>query len=170
MITLGGHIAVRRWAPYADPLLLPLATMINGIGVVFIYRLTQAGKFGNPGYGTHGLFVPMSTSTTMTQLIYSLIGIVCFVAVLKFINEPRVLQRYSYILGLAGLLLIALPAFLPSSISGVANTGAKIQISIGGFSLQPGEFGRARPRDVLRRLPGFQAGRAHAGRPTGAGR
>jgi cell division protein FtsW (lipid II flippase) len=142
VITLAGHIAVRRWAAYADPLLLPLATMINGLGIVFIYRLTQAGKFGNPGYGSNGLFVPMSTSTTMTQLIYSLIGIGCFVAVLKFVAEPRVLQRYSYVLGLTGIILIALPAFLPTSISGVANTGAKIQISIGGFSLQPGEFGR----------------------------
>ncbi|HEX3964786.1 MAG TPA: FtsW/RodA/SpoVE family cell cycle protein [Trebonia sp.] len=142
VITIGAHLAIRRWASYADPLFLPLATMINGIGIVFIYRLTQAGKFGNPGYGTKGLFVPMSTSTTMTQIIYSLIGIGCFVAVLKFVTEPRVLQRYSYILGLTGIILIALPAFLPTSISGVANTGAKIQISIGGFSLQPGEFGR----------------------------
>ncbi|HEY6792581.1 MAG TPA: FtsW/RodA/SpoVE family cell cycle protein, partial [Trebonia sp.] len=142
VITIGAHFAVRRWASYADPLFLPLATMINGIGIVFIYRLTQAGKFGNPGYLSKGLFVPMSTSTTMTQIIYTLIGIGCFVAVLKFVSEPRVLQRYSYLLGLTGIILIALPAFLPSSISGVANTGAKIQISIGGFSLQPGEFGR----------------------------
>jgi cell division protein FtsW (lipid II flippase) len=142
VITLGAHLAMRHWAPYADPLLLPLATMLNGIGIVFIYRLTLAGKFGNPGFGKKGLFVPMTTSTTMTQVIYSLIGVGCFVAVLKFINEPRVLQRYTYLLGLVGMFLIALPAFLPSSISGVANTGAKIQISVGGFSLQPGEFGR----------------------------
>ncbi|HLY66510.1 MAG TPA: FtsW/RodA/SpoVE family cell cycle protein [Chloroflexota bacterium] len=142
VITLGAHLALRRWAPYADPLLLPLATMLNGIGIVFIYRLTLAGKFGNPGFGAKGLFVPMALSTTMTQVIYSLIGVGCFVAVLKFISEPRVLQRYTYILGLVGMFLIALPAFLPGSISGVANTGAKIQISIGGFSLQPGEFGR----------------------------
>jgi len=142
VITLGAHLALRHWAPYADPLLLPLATMLNGLGIVFIYRLTLAGKFGNPGFGKKGLFVPMTTSTTMTQVIYSLIGVGCFVAVLKFISEPRVLQRYTYILGLVGMFLIALPAFLPASISGVANTGAKIQISIGGFSLQPGEFGR----------------------------
>jgi cell division protein FtsW (lipid II flippase) len=39
--------------------------------------------------------------------------------------------------------LIALPAFLPSSISGVAGTGAKIQIAIPGLgSFQPEEFGR----------------------------
>ena len=162
VLSLGAHLAIRRWAPYADPLLLPLATMLNGLGIVFIYRLTLVGKFGNPGnpYTKSGLAVPMSLSTTTTQIIYSLIGVGCFVAVLKFISEPRILQRYTYILGLVGLLLIALPAFLPSSISGVANTGAKIQISLGGFSLQPGEFGRLalaaffagyliRKRDVL---------------------
>jgi cell division protein FtsW (lipid II flippase) len=144
VITMVAHLAVRRWAPYADPLLLPIATMLNGLGLVFIYRLTLVGKFGNPGNSNtkSGLAVPMSLSTTMTQIIYTLIGIACFVAILKFISEPRILQRYTYILGLVGVFLIALPAFLPSSISGVANTGAKIQISIGGFSLQPGEFGR----------------------------
>jgi cell division protein FtsW (lipid II flippase) len=144
VITLGAHLAVRRWAPYADPLLVPLATMINGLGIVFIYRLTYVGKFGNPGNsGTKtGLNVPMSLSATMNQLIYTLVGIGCLVAVLKFVTEPRVLQRYTYILGLVGMFLIALPAFLPSSISAVPGTGAKIQISLGGFSLQPGEFGR----------------------------
>src|SRR5215469_8798625 len=75
VITLGAHLAIRHWAPYADPLLLPLATMMNGLGVVFIYRLTLAGKFGNPGYRKHGLFVPMTTSTTTTQIIYSLVGV-----------------------------------------------------------------------------------------------
>jgi len=144
VITLLAHLAMRRWAPYADPLLLPIATILNGLGLVFIYRLTLVGKFGNPGNSNtkSGLAVPMSLSTTMTQIIYTLIGIACFIAILKFISEPRVLQRYTYILGTVGVFLIALPAFLPSSISGVANTGAKIQISIGGFSLQPGEFGR----------------------------
>ncbi|HEX4834208.1 MAG TPA: FtsW/RodA/SpoVE family cell cycle protein [Trebonia sp.] len=144
VVTLGAHLAIRHWAPYADPLLLPVATLLNGLGIVFIYRLSLVGKFGNPGNpGTKsGLSVPVPLSSTLNQIIYTLIGIACFVAVLKFIAEPRVLQRYTYILGLTGLILIALPAFLPSSISGVAGTGAKIQISIGGFSLQPGEFGR----------------------------
>jgi cell division protein FtsW (lipid II flippase) len=143
VITMVAHLAVRRWAPYADPLLLPIATILNGLGLVFIYRLTLVGKFGNPGSSARGgLSVPMSLSTTMTQIIYTLVGVVCLVAILKLVNEPRVLQRYTYIFGLVGMFLIALPAVLPSSISGVADTGAKIQISIGGFSLQPGEFGR----------------------------
>jgi cell division protein FtsW (lipid II flippase) len=142
VVTLGAHLAFRHWAPYADPLLLPLATMLNGLGLVFIYRLTLAGKYGNPGYGKKGLFIPMSSSTTSTQIIYTLVGVACCVAVVALISEPRVLQRYTYIFGLAGMLLIALPGLLPAGISGVANTGAKIQIAIGPFSLQPGEFGR----------------------------
>src|SRR6201992_1588480 len=48
VIVLGAHLAVRRWAPYADPLLLPIATLLNGLGIVMIYRLNQAGRYGNP--------------------------------------------------------------------------------------------------------------------------
>jgi cell division protein FtsW (lipid II flippase) len=142
VVTLGAHLAIRIWAPYADPLLLPLATMLNGLGIVFIYRLTLAGKYGNPGFGKKGLFIPMATSTTSTQIIYTLVGVGCCVAVIKFIGEPRVLQRYTYLFGMAGIFLIALPGLLPASISGVAASGAKIQIAIGPFSMQPGEFGR----------------------------
>jgi cell division protein FtsW (lipid II flippase) len=75
--------------------------------------------------------------------LYTVLGIGCFVAFLALIKEPRVLQRYTYLLGLIGVILIALPAFLPSSISGVAGTGAKIQIAIPGLgSIQPEEFGK----------------------------
>src|SRR5271170_188158 len=64
-VTLIAHLAMRRWAPYADPLLLPLATLINGIGIVFIYRLAQVGKFGNPGNSflkSGTMSVPVSSS------------------------------------------------------------------------------------------------------------
>lgn len=39
-----GHIVVRKFAPYADPLLLPLATLLNGIGLVVIWRLDQSKR------------------------------------------------------------------------------------------------------------------------------
>jgi cell division protein FtsW (lipid II flippase) len=132
------HLAVRWLAPWADPLLLPLAALLNGLGIVMIYRLQEVGRNGNPGT----LSVPMSTSATAVQLMYTAIGVACFVAVLALIREPRVLQRYTYTLGAIGLVLLAIPALLPSSISEVPGTGAKIQVGLGGFTIQPEEFAK----------------------------
>ncbi len=131
VIVLIAHLAMRRWAPWADPLLLPLAAMLNGLGVVMTYRLAVQGNL---------LSAPLSSSATDIQLLYTAIGIACFDAVLVLIREPRLLQRYTYTLGAIGLLLLALPALLPSSISEVY--GAKIQIRLGTFSIQPEVFAK----------------------------
>jgi len=132
------HLAVRRLAPWADPLLLPLAALLNGLGLVMIYRLQQSGRNGNPGNVIYG----MSTSTAAYQLVWSALGIAAFVAVLALVSEPRVLQRYTYTLGAVGLGLLALPALLPARFSEVPGTGAKIQVAVGGFSFQPEEFAK----------------------------
>ena len=141
VIVLGAHLAIRRWAPYADPLLLPIATVLNGLGIVMIYRLNQAGRYGNAS-ASGGPISTLSKSATVTQIIYSVLGVAVFVLFLALVKDIRRLQPYTYILGLVGMGLIAIPALLPSSISGVAGTGAKIQVSIGGFSFQPEEFGK----------------------------
>jgi len=141
VIVCAAHLAVRRWAPYADPLLLPIATLLNGLGIVMIYRLNQAGRFGNASASGSPIST-LSSSATVTQIIYSVLGVAVFVLFLGFIKDIKALQPYTYVLGLVGIVLIAIPALLPSSISGVAGTGAKIQVSVGGFSLQPEEFGK----------------------------
>jgi len=137
-IVFAAHVAVRRLAPWADPLLLPLAALLNGLGVVMIYRLQQSGRNGNPG----NQVTTISASATAVQVMYSALGVAAFVLVLAFIREPRVLQRYTYTLGAVGLVLLAIPALLPARYSQVPGTGAKIQIAIGGFSFQPEEFGK----------------------------
>ncbi len=131
------HLAVRRLAPWSDPLLLPLAALMNGLGIVMIYRLQQSGRGGNPGIEISTL----SSSATVSQVMYSALGVAAFVAVLVFVRDTRVLQRYTYILGLAGLILIAIPAIPGMPNSEVAGTGAKIQVGIGGFTIQPEQFG-----------------------------
>jgi len=164
VITVLGHVAVRRLAPWADPLLLPLAALLNGLGIVMTYRLAQQGNL---------LSAPLSSSATGIQVLYTVIGVGCFVAVLFLVREPRVLQRYTYTLGAVGLALLALPALLPASISEVA--GAKIQIRLGSFTVQPEEFAKlalavsfagylVAKRDVLalagRRIAGIDLPRA----------
>jgi cell division protein FtsW (lipid II flippase) len=139
-LVLGAHVAVRRWAPYADPLLLPIGTLLNGLGLVMIYRLNQVGRNGNASAGSP--ITTLSHSATITQIVYTVLGIAIFVAFIALFKDIRILQPYTYILGLAGMFLIGIPALLPSSISGVAGTSAKIQVSIGGFSFQPEEFGK----------------------------
>jgi len=136
VIILAAHLAVRRFAPWADPLLLPLAALMNGLGIVMIYRLQQSGRNGNPG----NQISTITASATAMQVLYSAVGVAAFVAVLAFIREIRTLQRYTYTLGAIGLILLAIPAVLPNSMSEVPGTGAKIQIAVGGFSVQPEQF------------------------------
>ena len=133
VLMLAAHFAVRQLAPYADPLLLPLAAVLNGLGIVMIYRLQESGRNGNPGLQVTDL---AASSTTM-QVLWTAIGVLGLVAVLVLIREARVLQRYTYTLGALALLLLALPALIGSSIN-----GAKVWITFGGFSVEPGEFAR----------------------------
>src|SRR6201987_1700551 len=65
VIVLGAHLAIRRWAPYADPLLLPIATVLNGLGIVMIYRLNQAGRYGNAS-ASGGPISTLRASATVT--------------------------------------------------------------------------------------------------------
>jgi len=130
------HVAIRRFAPHADPLLLPLAALLNGLGIVMIYRLQQSGRNGNPGLQVTDL----PSSATTTQLLYTGVGVAALVVVLVLVREARLLQRYTYTLGALGLVLLAIPAVLPTSHSTV--NGAKVWIIFGGFSVEPGEFAR----------------------------
>jgi cell division protein FtsW (lipid II flippase) len=136
VIVFAAHLAVRRFAQWADPLLLPLATLLNGLGIVMIYRLQESGRDGNPG----NVISTMTSTTTVYQVVWSAVGVACFIAVLVVIKEPRVLQRYTYTLGVVGLVLLAIPALLPDSHSEI--NGAKVWIIVGKFSIQPEEFAK----------------------------
>lgn len=122
------HLVVRKFAPYADPLMLPLATLLNGLGLVLIYRLDL-----EPSITTQQLGGPRAPS----QLLWSGMAVAMFVAVLIFLKDHRILQRYTYISGFAALVLLAAPIFFP------AVNGAKLWIIIPGLgSIQPGEFAK----------------------------
>ena len=121
------HLAVRRYAPYADPLLLPVVALLNGLGLVLIHRLDLAeGASGGPSAGQ--------------QLLWTLVGVTGFALVVVVLKDHRLLARYDYICGTAGLVLLIIPALLPASLS--ETNGAKIWIRLPGFSIQPAEFSK----------------------------
>jgi cell division protein FtsW (lipid II flippase) len=140
LVTFGGwitglwlvaHLVVRRWAPYADPLLLPAVALLVGLGLGIIHRLDLATAQASRA---------VTREDAPVQLTWATLGLVLFVAVLVVVKDHRVLSRYAYTLALVGLVLLAMPAMLPGAISEV--NGAKIWIRIAGFSIQPGEFAK----------------------------
>ncbi|WP_346620847.1 FtsW/RodA/SpoVE family cell cycle protein [Blastococcus montanus] len=125
------HLVVRKWASYADPLLLPAVALLVGLGLAVIHRLDlAAGQVGST----------VTREDAPVQLIWATLGVALFVAVLVVVRDHRTLSRFAYTLALLGIVLLALPAFLPASISEV--NGAKIWIRVAGFSIQPGEFAK----------------------------
>jgi len=129
------HLVVRWLAPYADPLLLPAVALLNGLGLVLIRRLDLAEAERARSLGR-----AVPSGDAALQLVWSGIGLALFVAVLFVIRDHRMLARYAYTLAAVGLVLLALPAVLPASISEV--NGARIWIRVSGFSIQPGEFAK----------------------------
>ena len=130
------HLAVRQFARYADPIVLPAVMLLQGLGLALIYRLDLDEK--TPTERSFGPLAPRGDSGI--QLIWAAIGILLFVAVLMLVRDHRLLQRYTYTAGAAGLVLLALPALLPAQYSEV--NGARIWIRVSGFSIQPGEFAK----------------------------
>ncbi len=129
------HIAVRRFAPYADPLILPCVALLNGLGLVMIHRLDLADADRAAALGREA-----PTELISRQVAWTAIGLALFVAVMWVVRDHRTIARYAYTAGFAGLVLLALPGLLPSSISEV--NGAKLWIRIGPVGIQPGEFAK----------------------------
>ncbi len=118
--------AVTAWRlPYADPLLLPAAILLNGLGIAMIHRLDLSTD------------PPMKSAEL--QLIWAVASITFFCLVVFFLRDHRRLQRYTYVwfaLGLGFLLMPLLPVI------GFENHGARIWIKIGMFSFQPSEVAK----------------------------
>jgi peptidoglycan glycosyltransferase len=124
-LPLVAHVAVRRLAPQADGMLLPLASLLNGLGYVFIVRLDEARREPR---GLAGL-----------QSVWMILGIAAFVGTLMLVRDARKLERYRYTAGFAGLVLLLLP-LLP--VIGRTINGSRIWVSFGPVNFQPGEFAK----------------------------
>jgi cell division protein FtsW (lipid II flippase) len=113
------HVAIGRLAPFSSQVLLPLATLLNGIGYVEIARW-------NP-------------SEAESQAGYILISALVLVAVLIFVKRIRDLDRYRYLLLVVAILLMLSP-LVPHV--GRRIGGARLWIHVGTTTFQPVEIAK----------------------------
>jgi cell division protein FtsW (lipid II flippase) len=118
------YLGVRLILPHSDVLLLPLVTLLTGLGLVMIFRLTYNVD------GKEGLAI--------TQAVWILIGSgAMFLLVLFFRNYHRLFD-YKYLLAAVAVFLIA-STFTPL---GYEVNGARLWVSLGPVGFQPSEFAR----------------------------
>ena len=127
VLLVGMHLTLRVVAPDADPFILPIITVLNGLGIAMIYRLGLADNA--VGWANGGI----------RQMAWTAIAIAIAIGVLVVVRNHRVLQRYRYIAMFSGILLLLLP-MLP--IIGATKNGARLWVELGPFSFQPGELGK----------------------------
>lgn len=118
-LVLAAHLATRFLAPDADPIILPVATLLNGIGWVMVQRLDA----------------PLA----LRQALWSTVGILVYIGVLGILRHSRDLERYRFLLAVAGAILFVLP--LAPGIGETIN-GARLWVHLGPVSFQPVELAK----------------------------
>ena len=125
-IMLGAHAVLVLSGNRGDPLLLPLAATIGGIGLIMLNRLPQ----GLAGTNAFGLELGMAG----TQLLWFAIGVVAMLLVAMRVRDDSLLRHYKYTWALAGAALL-----LVTFLFGTEVNGARLWIYLGPVNFQPGE-------------------------------
>lgn len=120
VLLLAAHMAVRRLAPDADPILLPTVALLNGLGYVVIAGLNER--------------------LAAAQATWTAVAIAAFVGTLWFVKRPRDLERYRYTFAVVGLGLLLLP--LVPGLGYDAGSGSRIWVQFGPINFQPGEVAK----------------------------
>ncbi|MGB8021466.1 MAG: FtsW/RodA/SpoVE family cell cycle protein [Candidatus Nanopelagicales bacterium] len=131
---LGIHLVVRRLAPYADPIILPAAAALNLLGIAMIARLDIADALRAEAQGK-----PIPDPVAFEQSIWMALGILACGLVIVLVRDHRSLRRYTYVIGLTGLVLLLLP-LVPGL--GLTIRGANLWIQVGPWTFQPGELAK----------------------------
>jgi cell division protein FtsW (lipid II flippase) len=111
----------------ADPFIVPIATMLNGLGLTMIHRLDLAA--GSTGWEAAGV----------RQMAWTAVALVIAIAVLLVVRNYRILLRYRYLAMLSGAILLTMPLW-----PGIGRTvnGATIWVDIASMTFQPGEVAK----------------------------
>jgi cell division protein FtsW (lipid II flippase) len=118
-LSMGVHLANRWLVPNATSVLLPIATLLNGIGFVEIARW-------NPVYAQQ-------------QATWVAISAALYTGTLIFIRRSRDLDRYRYLLLLVAVFLLVAPV-IPHV--GLRINGARLWVHVGGIQFQPVEIAK----------------------------
>jgi cell division protein FtsW (lipid II flippase) len=117
-VFLAMHLALRWRAPFADPYLLPVVGVLTAVGLVELHRIDPA--------------------LAGDQAIWVAVGGAVFVAVVTLVPDHRVLERYRYLIGLAGVGLLGITMAFGTTIN-----GSKLWIDVGGGqTIQLGEVSK----------------------------
>lgn len=131
VMALLAHVGVQIFARYADPLILPIAVVLNFLGLAMIHRLDIAAEQRANQLGSD----PPQPDVP-AQLTWMLLGVALFILVLVIVRDHRGLQRYTYTALFLGIILLLLP-LLPGI--GASINGSRLWLRIAGFSFQPAE-------------------------------
>jgi len=122
------HVVLRIVASDADPFVLPIATVLTGLGIAMIHRIDIATKL--TGWDAF----------SSKQLAWTALSLAGAIAIVIALRNYRVLYRFTYVSGLAGIVLLILP-FIPGLRARGVN--ADVWVSLGGVvSFQPGELAK----------------------------
>jgi cell division protein FtsW (lipid II flippase) len=119
ILSLGMHVAIRRYAPQSSQILLPVATLLNGIGYVEIARW-------DPGRASY-------------QALWFALSALALVITLKVVRRVRDFDRYRYLTLTAAIFLLLLP-IVPHF--GESIYGARLWVKVGPLSFQPVEIAK----------------------------
>lgn len=108
---------LNKLLPERDPYLLPIIALLNGWGLLMIYRL--------------------STNFGIRQTIWTALAIIGFLVALKYKNLLPVLRRYKYVWLISGLLLTLLTFVIGTYPGG---SGPGLWLNLGSVYIQPSEI------------------------------
>ena len=118
------HVVLSIFAPWSDQVLLPTVILLNATGLAMIMRIELAG---------------VRAANVVRSTWWSLLSALVAAALIVLIRDHKLLRRFSYISMVVGLALLLLP-LVPGL--GVTINGSPRWISLFGFTMQPGEFGK----------------------------
>ena len=116
---LGAQLVALRFAPGADPVFLPAAAVLAGIGYAMVYRL--------------------DTALADNQFYWLMLGLALFCLTLIVVRDHRTLNAYGYTIGLVGIGFLLLP-IVPGI--GLTINGERLWVHLGRITFQPAEVAK----------------------------